>query len=195
MPEGCMIQDSMLQNFWSEWYWFLKILSPRISPIIPFLYRRFVVRVRKNFFIKRLKFQTSGSIAVVRLLTKGKFGNKCILSYHVPVQRIVSPYDVNCVTPLIYLSKYWSWFPFLDNCLVWLNFLFFVTFTQPFCKRHYPAIVITNVHSYMYTSGVARRRKVWGAQIFLWKVKSKKKGHSGVRVQDRVLWIRGALII
>ena len=27
---------------------------------------------------------------------------KCILSYYVPVQTIVSPYDANCVTPFIY---------------------------------------------------------------------------------------------
>ena len=33
---------------------------------------------------------------------KDYFGLKCILSYHVPVQTIVSPYDANCVTPLIY---------------------------------------------------------------------------------------------
>ena len=33
---------------------------------------------------------------------KDNFGLKCILSYYVPVQTIVSPYDANCVTPLIY---------------------------------------------------------------------------------------------
>ena len=33
---------------------------------------------------------------------KDYFGLKCILSYYVPVQTIVSPYDANCVTPLIY---------------------------------------------------------------------------------------------
>ena len=35
-------------------------------------------------------------------ITKDYFGLKCILSYYVPVQTIVSPYDANCVTPLIY---------------------------------------------------------------------------------------------
>ena len=33
---------------------------------------------------------------------KDYFGLKCILSYYVPVQTLVSPYDANCVTPLIY---------------------------------------------------------------------------------------------
>ena len=32
---------------------------------------------------------------------KDYFGLKCILSYYVPIQTIVSPYDANCVTPLI----------------------------------------------------------------------------------------------
>ena len=41
-------------------------------------------------------------IDVVIDATKAKFGNKCILSYYVPVQTIVSPDDANCVTPLIY---------------------------------------------------------------------------------------------
>ena len=35
-------------------------------------------------------------------IIKDYFGLKCILSYYVPVQTIVSPYDANCVTPLIY---------------------------------------------------------------------------------------------
>ena len=48
-------------------------------------------------------------------ILKDYFGLKCILSYYVPVQTIVSPYDANCVTPLI------SWFPFWDNCFVWLK--------------------------------------------------------------------------
>ena len=46
------------------------------------------------------------------------------------------------------ISNYWSWFPFLDNCPVWLKFLFFVTFTQLFCKRHYPVIVIPKTRMY-----------------------------------------------
>ena len=33
---------------------------------------------------------------------RGSSGINYILSYHVPVQTIVSPYDANCVTPLIY---------------------------------------------------------------------------------------------
>ena len=35
-------------------------------------------------------------------VAKDYFGLKCILSYYVPVQTIVSPYDANCVTPLIH---------------------------------------------------------------------------------------------
>ena len=39
---------------------------------------------------------------VHRSYLKDYFGLKCILSYYVPVQTLVSPYDANCVTPLIY---------------------------------------------------------------------------------------------
>ena len=79
---------------------------------------------------------------VATSLLKGKFGNIYILSYNIPVQTIVSPYDANCVTPLVYPTTDLD-FIFLDNCLVWLKLLFFVTFTQPFFKRYYPAVVIT----------------------------------------------------
>ena len=74
---------------------------------------------------------------------KAKFGLKCILSYYVPVQTIVSPYNANRLRHTIDISNYISWVPFWENCLVWLKvfiFLFFETCTQPFCKRHYPSL-------------------------------------------------------
>ena len=72
--------------------------------------------------------------------TKGKFGNKCILSHYVSVQTIVSPYDADCVTPLIYPT---TDLDFLFWIIVSFDLSFFVTFTQPFCKRHYPTTAIT----------------------------------------------------
>ena len=54
------------------------------------------------------------------------------------------------------LSNYRSWFPFWDNCFVWLKFLFFETYTQPFCKRHYPVIVITITWHVLYTGKCTR---------------------------------------
>ena len=49
------------------------------------------------------------------------------------------------------ISNYWFWFPFWIIVSFDLRFLFFVTFTQPFCKRHYPAIVITKNKRRMFT--------------------------------------------
>ena len=58
---------------------------------------------------------------------KANFGLQCILSNYVPVQTIVSPYDANCVTPMVHwyiqlqiLISFW------DYCLVWLKILFFI---------------------------------------------------------------------
>ena len=81
---------------------------------------------------------------------KDYFGLKCILSYFVPVQTIVSPYDANCVTPLIYPP---TDLDFLFGIIVSfdLSFYFFETCTQPFCKRHYPVIVITITRHVLYT--------------------------------------------
>ena len=59
-------------------------------------------------------FHETGSVYFYLINVKGKFGNICILSYHVLVQTIVSPYDANYVTPLIY--------PTTD-----LDFIFFIT--------------------------------------------------------------------
>ena len=62
-----------------------------------------------------------------RMFIKGKFGKKCILSYQVSVQIIVSPYDANCVTPLIY--------PTTDlDFLFWIIVLFDLSFY--FCNLH-----------------------------------------------------------
>ena len=44
-----------------------------------------------------------------------------------------------------------------------------------------------------FTSGVARRRKVGGTNLFFQK--SEKQSHSGIKAQDKVLLIRGRLII
>ena len=48
--------------------------------------------------ILHVKFERKTSVSQ----SKDYFGLKWILSYYVPVQTIVSPYDANCVTPLIY---------------------------------------------------------------------------------------------
>ena len=78
-------------------------------------------------------------VGAMTMARKEKFGNKCILSYYVPVQTIVSPYDANCVTQLIYSTTdlyflFWILVSFDLSCF------FFVTFTQPFYKRHHPTI-------------------------------------------------------
>ena len=90
-------------------------------------------------------------------IIKDYFGLKCILSYNVPVQTIVSPYDGNCVTPLIYPT---TDLDFLFGIIVSLHlsfyFYFFLTCTQPFCKRHYPIIVITITRHVLYTGKCTR---------------------------------------
>ena len=73
---------------------------------------------------------------------KAMYGIKYILSYYIPIQTIVSPYDANCVTPLIYPTTYLD-FLFVDNCLDWLKFLFHIClnlhttflFIDRFCNR------------------------------------------------------------
>ena len=92
---------------------------------------------------------------------KDYFRLKCILSYYVPVQTIVSPYDANCVTPLIYPT---TDLDFLFGIIVSFDlsfyfFYFFETCTQPFfCKRHYPVIVmvITITRHVLYTGKCTR---------------------------------------
>ena len=52
------------------------------------------------------------------------------------------------------LTNYGSWFPFWENCFVWLKFLFFYFFktcTKPFCKLHYTVIVISITRHVLYT--------------------------------------------
>ena len=90
---------------------------------------------------------------------KGKYGIKCILSYNVPVHTTihVTVYQLWCkVRYTIDISNYRSWFRFWDNCFVWLEFLFFETFTQPFCKRHNPVIVIIKTRHALYTGTCTR---------------------------------------
>ena len=89
---------------------------------------------------------------------KDYFGLKCILSYYVPVQTIVSPYDANCVTPLIYPTTNLD---FLFGIIVSFDFSFyFYFFLKPehnlFCKRHYPVIVITTTRNVLYTGKCTR---------------------------------------
>ena len=81
-------------------------------------------------------------------LAKDYFGLKCILSYYVSFQTMISPYDANCVTPLIYPT---TDLDFLFGIIVSFDFdflflfFFFETCTLPFFvnKRHYPVIVIS----------------------------------------------------
>ena len=57
------------------------------------------------------------------------------------------------------LSNYRSWFPFWDLIVSFdlsFYFLFFETCTQPFCKRHYPVIVITITRHVLYTGKCTR---------------------------------------
>ena len=100
--------------------------------------------IRKDFILRKCtKSQTP----------KDYFGLQCILSYHVPVQTIVYPYDANCVTPLIYPT---TDLDFRFGIIVSFDFLFFETCTQPFCKRHYPVIVNTITRHVMYTGKCTR---------------------------------------
>ena len=69
----------------------------------------------------------------VREYQKDYFGLKCILSYYVPVQTIVSPDDANCVTPLIY--------PTID-----LDFLFGTIVSFDFLWSFY-FLVFLNLHT------------------------------------------------
>ena len=89
--------------------------------------------------------------------SKDYFGLKCILSYNVPIQTIVSPYDANCVTTLIYPTTDLDFlFGILFSFDLSFNFLFFETCTKPFCKRHNPVIVITIRRHGLYTGKCTR---------------------------------------
>ena len=61
----------------------------------------------------------------VTTFEKDYFGLKCILAYYVPVQTIVSPYDANCVTPLIYPTTYLD---FLFGIIVSFDLSFYYIF-------------------------------------------------------------------
>ena len=69
----------------------------------------------------------SNGVNVYRTI-KDYFGLKCILSYYVPVQTIVSPYDANCVTPLIYPTTYLD---FLFGIIVSFDLSFYFFFLKP----------------------------------------------------------------
>ena len=76
------------------------LTSPRLWPICIGLY------VLKRLLNVRHIFENIWECKQRRVdlksVGKDYFGLKCILSYYVPVQTIVSPYGANCVTPLIY---------------------------------------------------------------------------------------------
>ena len=104
------------------------------------------------YFQKRLYF-----ILTIWSSGKAKFGLKCILSYYVPVQTIVSPYNANRVTQLIYpTADLYFLFGIIVSFDLSFYFLFFETCTQPFCKRHYPVIVITKTRHVLYTGKCTR---------------------------------------
>ena len=96
--------------------------------------------------------------SVISWRQKDYFGLKCFLSYYVPVQTIVSPYDANCVTPLIYPT---TDLDFLFGIIVSFDLSFYILFffetcTQLFCKRHYPVTVITITRHVLYTGKCTR---------------------------------------
>ena len=97
-------------------------------------------------------------IIVLKAVSIAKLGKGLFrVKNYVPVQTIVSPYDANCVTPLIYPT---ADLDFLFGIIVSFDlsfyFLFFETCTQPFCKRHYPVIVFTITRHVLYTGKCTR---------------------------------------
>ena len=84
-------------------------------------------RCSRISFVKRLESSLGHTL---NFCPKDYFGLKCILSYYVPVQTIVSPYDANCVTPLIYPT---TDLDFLFGIIVSfdLSFYFFFIFLKP----------------------------------------------------------------
>ena len=64
--------------------------------------RAMLDHVNFMFFIMIPYWRKEQNQAMKDIPSKDYFGLKCILSYYVPVQTIVSPYDANSVTPLIY---------------------------------------------------------------------------------------------
>ena len=91
----------------------------------------------------------------------------------------IKPYAVYAFRDLLfsYISLYNRSLPLLAVCLTY--------------NPHHASCFDSK---YKIVSGVARRRKVGGHKLFPRKVKSKKKkkkGHSGVTAQDRVLWMGG----
>ena len=79
-------------------------------------------------FIKSLNYINLREINMQACCGKGYFDFKCILSYYVPVQTIVSPGDANCVTPLIYPT---TDLDFLFGIIVSFDLSFYFIFFKP----------------------------------------------------------------
>ena len=83
--------------------------------------------------------ETKGDFAETMFaISNDYFGLKCILSHYVPVQTIVSPYDANCVTPLLYAT---ADLDFLFGIIVSFDLSFF------FCNLHRTFFVNGNIPS------------------------------------------------
>ena len=103
---------STLERIPSYWNCYNIFLSSLITTIVSFKYldMTFGISVRKKTqslkedkIYSNLILTTELDLLIVGVVeVKDYFGLKCILSYYVPVQTLVSPYDANCVTPLIY---------------------------------------------------------------------------------------------
>ena len=116
-----------------------------------------VFKLRLVYPIKNMSSDIQQSYMCIVLksnMLKDYFGLKCILSYD-----LLRPGSDNSISlwckmrHTIDKSNYRSWFPFWDNCFVWLSFYLF--FFKPAhnlcCKRHYPIIVITITRHVLYT--------------------------------------------
>ena len=79
------------------------------------------------------------SVFICMSITKDYFGLKCILFYYVPVQTKVSPYDANCVTPLIYPT---TDLDFLFGIIVSFNLSFFKPAHSLFVNGIIPSLLL-----------------------------------------------------
>ena len=114
--QGMFVSRGQVFSAWTQWAWFLCVRvkhdkanttstecwSTRLPKVFWDRYKTYIHsthRVRQGL---KHKMYIHISQYVISQHEKDYFGLKCILSYYVPVQTIVSPYDANCVTPLIY---------------------------------------------------------------------------------------------
>ena len=57
----------------------------------------------------------------------------------------------------IAISNYWSWFPFLDDCIVWIKFFFYIYIFPPISwpwYRAWPSPIMSGFHG-AFATGVA----------------------------------------